>query len=265
MMAELLNRPTGGEHSASNSSSSSSITLPVSAQPGFGGSPQSPNEIKTSVPGSMIGKQRRTETSGSPSDGQEVQRYFELCLNHDSLEKRLGEINLTKVRNDGELFDKIRVRYAEIRGPRINRLYLLKPVGVHYVRVCHLPVFNVLPSWNASLISHSSVLKIATGSGSLKNHRAGRQRKKWMREGGTSNTRSARHQLCHRRHSCITCNLPNLIATRRGSHGFRRSSRSVCFEKQRNCRLHGVSASLKAPIKGWFCCFWVLLCPLASR
>ncbi|MCJ1243663.1 hypothetical protein MMC30_000860 [Trapelia coarctata] len=134
MMEDMLNRPSGGEHSSSSHSSSSSLTLPVAAYLGVGGETQPPSGIEAGGSGLKLGKQGKTEIKDCPSGQQDVERYFELCLNHDSLEKRLGEINLTNVRNDGELFEKIRERYAEIRGPSIKRLYLLKPVDIHYVR-----------------------------------------------------------------------------------------------------------------------------------
>ena len=140
MMAELLNRPSQDEHSARSHSSSSSFTLPVAAQSGAGSNVPCPTGLEIGSSGSTLGKQENTDIRDSQSDQQDVGRYFELCLNHDSLEKRLGEINLVDVKNDGELFEKIRERYMEIRGPRIKRLYLLKPVDIHFVRV-RLPVY----------------------------------------------------------------------------------------------------------------------------
>lgn len=141
-MAALLKHPGGGEDSAHSNSTSSSLTLSVSAQPNVEDSSRCPAGTMPEDPAASLDAQGQTTMNGSLPDDQEVERYFELCLNHDSLETRLGEINLTKIKSDGELFEKIKERYEEIRGPRIKRLYMLKPVDIHYVRVC--PIISIL-------------------------------------------------------------------------------------------------------------------------
>ncbi|MCJ1475644.1 hypothetical protein MMC13_004307 [Lambiella insularis] len=72
--------------------------------------------------------------SYSPQEASVTRRYFELCINHSSLEKRLGEIDVSRVTNDGELFRKIREQYLNIRGCLAKRINLRKPVDIHYVR-----------------------------------------------------------------------------------------------------------------------------------
>ena len=61
-------------------------------------------------------------------------QFFELCVNTGEFSIRLGEINLSKVKNDGDLFSAISAKYREIRGFRVRRI-LLKPVNIHFVRV----------------------------------------------------------------------------------------------------------------------------------
>ena len=136
MMAEFLFR-TGGETGSSNDSSSSGVSLSTSASstthsialPPFRTSQNTPN-INTQ---SHQGKEESSicNVSTAPRTG----RFFELCINHISMENRLGEIDVSNVTNDGELFCKIRDRYLSLRGSWARALYLRKPVDIHYVRV----------------------------------------------------------------------------------------------------------------------------------
>jgi hypothetical protein len=61
-------------------------------------------------------------------------RFFELCVNTGEIDICLGEIDITNVRSDGELFKKIYERYKDLRGYRIRRIFL-KPVDVHFIHV----------------------------------------------------------------------------------------------------------------------------------
>jgi hypothetical protein len=63
-----------------------------------------------------------------------INQYFELCINTGEYTKTLAEINLQKVGCDGELFKRIRSEYTRLRRFR-SRFWLLKPSGVHFVRV----------------------------------------------------------------------------------------------------------------------------------
>jgi hypothetical protein len=72
--------------------------------------------------------------SGGPTTSSVTKMYMELCVNTGEFEKRLGEIDITQAKCDGELFTLLKKRYEAIRSYRTN-FSLLKPVGVHYVQV----------------------------------------------------------------------------------------------------------------------------------
>ena len=63
-----------------------------------------------------------------------TEQFFELCVNTGELSIRLGEINISHLKNDAELFRAISTKYQEIRGFRARRI-LLKPRDVHFVMV----------------------------------------------------------------------------------------------------------------------------------
>ena len=59
--------------------------------------------------------------------------FLELCVNTGNLWQSLGEIDITHVKNDVSLGKKIRERYNKVRGFRIKKHFLLKPVNICYV------------------------------------------------------------------------------------------------------------------------------------
>lgn len=61
-------------------------------------------------------------------------RFFEVCVNTGGYTITLGEIDITDVQSDQELFSKIVEKYYKIRTPRFQRM-LMKPVDVHFVFV----------------------------------------------------------------------------------------------------------------------------------
>lgn len=72
---------------------------------------------------------------GTTAQGLTTQkRYFELCVNTGELDISLGEIDITDVTSDGELFKRIYTEYRNIRGHRMRRFFL-KPANIHFVRV----------------------------------------------------------------------------------------------------------------------------------
>jgi hypothetical protein len=73
--------------------------------------------------------------SRSPSP-EKPKKYFELCVNRGKWEKILGEIDITNMVSDGELFRAIAEKYDSVRGIRAKNLYLLEPANIHFVRVC---------------------------------------------------------------------------------------------------------------------------------
>ncbi len=82
----------------------------------------------TSGPLTIDRRRSMTVTSGAG-------KWFELCVNYGEGRKRLGEIPLAGIENDGQLFKEIRTSYESIRGSLIARLYLIKPVDIKYVQV----------------------------------------------------------------------------------------------------------------------------------
>ena len=66
--------------------------------------------------------------------------FLELCVNTGEHLKTLGEIDLTSVRCDGELFKMIKEHYLRLRSIR-SKFWLLKPATISYVRVSY-PTFH---------------------------------------------------------------------------------------------------------------------------
>ena len=66
--------------------------------------------------------------------GTKKRRFLEVCVNTGGYTITLGEIDVTDVRSDQELFHKIVGKYYNLRTPRFRRM-LMKPVDVHFVFV----------------------------------------------------------------------------------------------------------------------------------
>jgi len=115
-------------HLTSSSSISSAIT-PVSSTP-------------TAEMVILRPKRRRSSSNSESHPDQDIaladefqpKKYFELCVNYGKWERRLGEIDITSIRTDGDLFRAIKDRYNSVRGHRAA-LYLLEPVDVRFVQV----------------------------------------------------------------------------------------------------------------------------------
>lgn len=60
-------------------------------------------------------------------------KYVELCVNTGKWQMSLGEIDITRVNCDRELFSLIRERYKTIRGYR-TRFFLIEPARVEWVQ-----------------------------------------------------------------------------------------------------------------------------------
>ena len=73
--------------------------------------------------------------SRSPSPKNRKPKFFELYVNRGKWEKILGEIDITNMVTDGELFRAIAEKYDFVRGIRAKNLYLLEPADIHFVRV----------------------------------------------------------------------------------------------------------------------------------
>jgi hypothetical protein len=57
-------------------------------------------------------------------------KYLELCVNTGKTKRSLAGIDASNVAGDGAFFGKIKNRYLEIRGNRVQKFFLLKPLAV---------------------------------------------------------------------------------------------------------------------------------------
>jgi hypothetical protein len=78
-----------------------------------------------------------------PTSIRSPRRFIELCVNTGEFERRLGEIDVSDARGDGDLFTRVREKYDELRSFRV-KFFLFKPVNVHYVHVCCLLPFDLM-------------------------------------------------------------------------------------------------------------------------
>jgi len=118
------------ESQSYNSSTGSILTTTLSApsnEESLGTLPPSQNDETTSA----------TATGQCAPASNPNEQFFELCINTGELSIKLGEINISRVTNDRELFRAISTKYREIRGFRIRRI-LLKPRNIHFVLVSSL-------------------------------------------------------------------------------------------------------------------------------
>src|SRR5277367_3083524 len=75
--------------------------------------------------------------STSPLFEVQLNKYLALCVNTGRFHTTLGEINVTSICRDSEVFCAIKQRYLEIRGfrARARRLFLVRPTLVQFVKV----------------------------------------------------------------------------------------------------------------------------------
>jgi len=103
--------------------------------------PSASAQLSTPLPPTQITANGSSNATLIPTGGSSSQvispaarKYFELCVNTGLLDIKLGEIDITDVTTDGQLFEKIRQRYERIRGHRMNRVFV-RPTNIHYVKV----------------------------------------------------------------------------------------------------------------------------------
>ena len=65
-----------------------------------------------------------------------VPAYFELCVIAGNHKVKLGEIDITNVKSDGELFKMIWNKYQQLRGAELKAIFV-KPSNIHFVRVSY--------------------------------------------------------------------------------------------------------------------------------
>ena len=87
------------------------------------------------LPNQQLNRHPRAGDSDRISEPSKPQkRFLELCVNTGEFQRHLGEINITDVETDSQLFDRVREKYLELRSFRA-KYFLLKPVDVHFVQV----------------------------------------------------------------------------------------------------------------------------------
>ncbi|MCJ1286052.1 hypothetical protein MMC26_005394 [Xylographa opegraphella] len=62
-----------------------------------------------------------------------IPKFVEVCVNTGKWHRSLGEVNITDVNCDRDLFALIKQRYDEVRGHR-TKLFFLEPVKVEWVQ-----------------------------------------------------------------------------------------------------------------------------------
>jgi hypothetical protein len=159
--------------------------------------------------------------AGTLSSNFSRQSYLELCINTGEYTKTLREIDLRNVGCDGELFKEIRNEYYRARNFK-SRFWLLKPSGVHFVRVS---ICLINDNVHLLICSHSSQSKTHSVSVSYKSHFRSHHNAKLMQS--TTPTPLVLYKTTlqyHKTHSSTTCLA--LLPTRnaRGCLVCRRSS-----------------------------------------
>jgi hypothetical protein len=80
----------------------------------------------------MPGSTGRGTLASGRTAGRARKRFIELCVNTGEFQRQLAEIDVSDVKSDAQLFDRIREMYREVRSFRV-KYFLLKPVDVHFV------------------------------------------------------------------------------------------------------------------------------------
>lgn len=133
-LATILQSP-----SPSQSMTGSSTGIPLShVRTPISRSPSTRSSVPSNLDSSISSLPRSASSASSLSSDLApyvpTQSYLEVCINTGEYTKTLSEIDLRDVGCDGELFRRIRSEYRRLRGFR-SRFWLLKPSGVHFVRV----------------------------------------------------------------------------------------------------------------------------------
>ncbi|KAF2185911.1 HET-domain-containing protein [Zopfia rhizophila CBS 207.26] len=112
-----------GTFSSTCSEQSGSTQAPASNQAGATGTNDSLANVQSSFEASSGTALRPTARK---------KKFLELCVNTGEIDVSLGEIDITDINSDGELFKRIYERYKDLRGHRMRRIFL-KPVDVHFI------------------------------------------------------------------------------------------------------------------------------------
>ena len=92
--------------------------------------------IRDFAPGDREGRiDGPSADSYRPESEPRTPSFLELCVDHEKRERRLGEVDLTNILTDSQLFEAINEKYMNMRR-RPATLNLLRPATVHFVKVC---------------------------------------------------------------------------------------------------------------------------------
>ena len=86
-------------------------------------------------------------------------QFLTIYVNTGQYIIKLGEIKLSTICNDGELFANIADRYRQVRGSRINQIFM-RPVNAHDILVC-LKISSLTPEVPANRIFREKVQSTA--------------------------------------------------------------------------------------------------------
>ncbi|MCJ1251064.1 hypothetical protein MMC30_008295 [Trapelia coarctata] len=113
-----------GQPQTASLGSSAASTNQAAANPGI-------NSIRNPRP-APIGSMIPTGCNMPPSPEPYTRKFLELCVNTGKFHKSLGEIDITNINCDRDLFTLTKQRYEEVRGHR-SRFFLLEPTAVEWV------------------------------------------------------------------------------------------------------------------------------------
>ena len=71
---------------------------------------------------------------GSGSQDGSRRRFLELCIDTGKYIISLGELDVSNIRSDSELFVFIHRKYRELRGSIFQRMFS-QPIDIHFVKV----------------------------------------------------------------------------------------------------------------------------------
>ena len=134
-----LSHPSGYGEAASdmgNLSVSSSISR-ISSPTGTNTSSGESSASSFGAPSSQTTNNSTRLRQFTPRPHQAIgdRRFLEICVNTGDYTISLGEIDITTVATDGELFGRVAQSYRELRGAHFKRVFM-KPANIHYVLVC---------------------------------------------------------------------------------------------------------------------------------
>jgi len=109
---------------ASLGSLAAASTNPAAPNPGFNATQHTnPTPIRSMIPAGC---------NMPPSPEPYTRKFLELCVNTGKFHKSLGEIDITNINCDRDLFTLTKQRYEQVRGHR-SRFFLLEPTAVEWV------------------------------------------------------------------------------------------------------------------------------------